>query len=335
MKTEIFPNIFQIRIPLPHNPLKHINSYLIRAEEGSLLIDTGLNFPESLKVLWEALSEAGVLAGAQLEKILLTHFHVDHVGLIPRIKEVFDDVELLLHPTEVELSKLMLEDSGSYKQDIEDFLMAYGAPLSIAQRLQDFHPAFSAPEAYKELVCAASPIDDGQEIMVGNYRFQALWTPGHSPGHTCLYEPSKRAFFSGDHLLPTITSHVSQFMEDMDPLTDYLNSLKKIKKLNVKVVFPAHEEVFRNYLERITQLEVHHKRRLEEIVIKLEEARLTAYMLASRLQWDISYESWNQFPPFQKYLAFGEALAHLKILERRRLVQKVEVDDIIFYERTR
>jgi glyoxylase-like metal-dependent hydrolase (beta-lactamase superfamily II) len=332
MIAQVLPDIFQIRVPLPQNPLGHINSYLLKSGEKNLLIDTGLNFPTSFQALCKGLSEVGVKPG-QLDQILLTHFHVDHVGLIPRIKEMSKNVELFIHPTEAEMSKLMLEDFGSYRLRIENFLETNGAPLSIAKRLQNFHPAFFTPQAYQELAKAASPVKDGQEILIGNYGFQVLWTPGHSPGHICLHEPSKRVLFSGDHLLPTITSHVAQFMENMDPLTDYLGSLEKIEKLNIGVVFPAHEEAFTSHRERIKELKVHHRQRLTEIVDELEKTSLTAYMLASKLHWDVNYESWEEFPSFQKYLALGETLAHLKVLEKKQLVKRAKVGELIFYEK--
>ena len=334
MIDQVLPNIFKIRVPLPRNPLRHINSYLVKSEDKNLLIDTGLNSPKSFQVLCESLSEAAIRL-EQLDQILLTHFHVDHVGLIPRIKEISKDIELLIHPTEAELSKLMLEDFGSYRLKMENFLKTNGAPLSIAKRLQNFHPAFFTPQAYQELANATTLVNDGQEISIENYRFQVLWTPGHSPGHICLYEPSKKVLFSGDHLLPTITSHVAQFMENMDPLTDYLKSLEKIEKLNVEVVFPAHEEAFTKHRERIKELKAHHRQRLTEIVGKLEKASSNAYMLASKLHWNVNYKLWEEFPPFQKYLAFGETLAHLKVLEKKNLVKGTKVDGIIFYEKAR
>jgi len=324
MIKEVFSNIFQIRVPLPHSPLGHLNSYLIESEEKNLLIDTGLNFPQAFQSLCRGLSKAGIKP-EELTEILLTHFHVDHVGLIPRFKEASKSIKLLIHRVEAEFSKLMSSDFEEYKEHMESFLEANGAPSSIVMNLQRFHPAFFTPQAYQELAVAALPIEDGQEISVGNYDLQVLWTPGHSPGHICLYEPSLKVLFSGDHLLPTITPHIAQFMEDIDPLTDYLNSLENIEKLDVKVVLPAHEEAFTNCRERIKQLKDHHEQRLTEIMNGLRHESSTAYTLASKVHWNVNYKSWEEFPPFQKYLAFGETAAHLNLLEQKRLLKRVKV----------
>lgn len=331
MVKELFPNIFQLRVPLPQNPLGHLNSYLIKSEEKNLLIDTGMNFPQAFQLLRRGLSKVGVRL-EELTEILLTHFHVDHVGLIPRFKKATGNTRLLIHRIEAELSKLMVSGFEGYKESVETFLKANGAPSSIAKNLRRFHPAFFTPEAYQELAAAALPLEDGQAISVGEYNFQVLWTPGHSPGHTCLYEPSLKILVSGDHLLPTITPHVAQFLENMDPLTDYLKSLEKIERLDVEVVLPAHEEIFSNHRERIRQLRGHHEQRLMEIRHGLKAGSLTAYGLASKVHWDVNYRSWDEFPPFQKYLAFGETVAHLNFLEQKRLVKRTRVNQAIFYQ---
>lgn len=330
MIKEVLPNIFQIKVPLPNSPLGHLNSYLIKSEERTLLVDTGLNFPQAFDSLCRGVSEAGVIP-AELTEILLTHFHVDHVGLIPRFKEISKDIRLSIHHVEVELSKIMSEKFEGYKEEMENFLKSHGAPSSIATNLQGFHPAFFTPRAYQELAVSAFPLEDGQEIQVGDYDFQVVWTPGHSPGHICLYESSSKILISGDHLLPTITPHIAQFMENMDPLTDYLSSLEKTEKLDVEVVLPGHEEIFTYHQERIRQLKEHHKQRLMEITDELRTGSSTAYMVASNIHWDVNYKSWHKFPPFQKYLALGETVAHLNLLEQEGLAKRSEANQIVFY----
>jgi len=329
--NEVFPAIFQIRVPLPHNPLGHLNSYLIKSDGKNLLIDTGLDFPEAYQSLCLGLSESN-LKPKELTDIMLTHFHVDHIGLIPRLRKAAKYTRLSIHRVEAELSKMMLKQFEHYKQNMITFLKVSGVPPLIATNLEKFHPAFFSQEAYRELAREALPIDEGQEISVGNYNFQVLWTPGHSPGHICLYEPSLKILFSGDHLLPTITPHVAQFIENTDPLGDYLHSLKKVEKLDVDVVLPAHEEIFKNHRERIKQLEDHHKQRLNEIMNGLKSERLTAYALTSRMHWNVHYKSWEEFPPFQKYLALGETVAHLSFLEQKGLATRVNVDQVYFYD---
>jgi len=98
MIKEAFPNIFQIKVPLPHNPLGHLNAYLIKSDEQVLLVDVGLNFPQAFEALRHGLSEAGVEI-QKLTDVLLTHYHIDHVGMIPRIKEASKTLNLWMYST--------------------------------------------------------------------------------------------------------------------------------------------------------------------------------------------------------------------------------------------
>lgn len=331
MIKEVLPNIFQIKVPLPHNPLGHLNAYLIKSCEKTLLIDTGLNAQEAFEALCHSLSEAGV-EPQTLTDILFTHFHIDHVGMIPRFKRLSENLNLWIHQIEKEFSRSIVEDFSNYLNGMKRFLIVSDAPASFADNLQKFHPAFFTPEAYEEIARTAYPLFDGQKISVGDYYFQVLWTPGHSPGHICLYEPTFKALISGDHVLPTITPHVSQFMANTNPLEDYLESLGKVEKLDVKLVLPAHERSFQNLSDRVEQLRNHHKQRLKEILNHLSAGSLTPYDLASKIQWNVNYKSWNNFPQFQKYLALGETMSHLTFLEKKGFVKRVFSHQKILYE---
>jgi glyoxylase-like metal-dependent hydrolase (beta-lactamase superfamily II) len=333
MISEIFKDIFQIKVTLPYSPLKHLNSYLIISENRNLLIDTGLNFTETFQALSRGLEKVG-LKIESLTDILLTHFHVDHVGLIPRLTRKSAGPQLLIHRVEADLSKEISQKFENYMNSMKKFLRAHGAPSFISENLVKYHPAFFVPQAYQQLAATDNSLEDGNQIVVGQYCFKVVWTPGHSPGHVCLYEPTNRMLISGDHLLPTISPHVAQFMEDMDPLGDYLKSLEKIEKLKVDIVLPAHEENFTDCYSRIKQLKDHHKRRLNEILEELEKGEnLTAFELASKLHWDVKYNSWEDFPPFQKYLALGETVAHLNVLEKNKMVDKNKVKEIFLYSK--
>jgi glyoxylase-like metal-dependent hydrolase (beta-lactamase superfamily II) len=299
-----------------------------------LLVDVGLNFPQAFEALRHGLSEAGVEM-QKLTDVLLTHYHIDHVGMIPRIKEASKTLNLWMYSTEKELSKSMIEDFKGFLNDIKNFLKASGAPLPYVDNPRNFLPTGFTLKAYEEIAGRAHPLNDGQEIDAGDYHFQVLWTPGHSPGHVCLYEPNLKALISGDHVLPTITPHVSQptrFMADANPLEDYLKSLERIERLDAKVVLPAHEKTFTNLRERVKQLKNHHEQRLREILALLKNGGSTLYSLASKVHWNVSYRTWDHFPPFQKYLALGETLSHLTFLERKGLVKRIVFNQEVLYE---
>jgi glyoxylase-like metal-dependent hydrolase (beta-lactamase superfamily II) len=175
-------------------------------------------------------------------------------------------------------------------------------------------------------------LKDGDTIDIGDYLFKCVETPGHTPGHICLYEPSKKVFICGDHILFDITPNITLSSEEGNPLGEYLVSLDKVYDLEVDLVLPGHRSVFRNQKGRIRELEQHHQTRLEEVICILAEGKQNAFQVASQMTWDIGYKSWALFPPAQKLFAFGEALAHLKYLEEEGQVGwDMEKQGIMFF----
>ncbi|MBW1802284.1 MAG: MBL fold metallo-hydrolase, partial [Deltaproteobacteria bacterium] len=159
-----------------------------------------------------------------------------------------------------------------------------------------------------------SVIREDDEIDTGNYTFKCIETPGHSPGHMCLYEAEKKILIAGDLILFDITPNITRWPEMKNSLKDYLNSLEKVKGLDVDLVLPGHRNRMNDHRERIDELLEHHEMRLKEITASLEEGDKTAWEVAPRISWDI-VGSWERFPPAQKWFAIGETIAHLKYLE--------------------
>jgi len=326
---EVFPDVFQFRIPLPIPSLRYLNSYLIRAESQYLLIDTGMCNDEAFGELSRQLAQIRVKP-QNLTEILVTHFHIDHVGLVSRLRKL-SGAQLIVSAKETEAVRLTLQTYGSHWKDLTNFYKDAGIPKELVGRMIDSTPSRLYQEVYEELGRPSRTLEDGEEISIGGYSFQTIWTPGHSPGHICLYEPERRLLIAGDHLLPTITPHVTQWGEERNILADYLDSLEKVGKLDVDVVLPGHEELFKNHRKRIRELQGHHRARAMEILSEIKAKGLTAYQIASRISWDVEYSSWERFPMFQKFLAVGETLAHIKFLEEQSRVSRAKRAETVFY----
>ena len=326
---EVFPDFFQLRIPLPIPALKHLNVYLIRAEDRYLLIDTGMDSDEAFGELCRQLAEIGVKPES-LTEILVTHFHIDHVGLVPRLRGL-SGARLIVSAKTAEAVQLVRQTYESHWKNMMNMYRGAGVPAELVERMLKATPGYLYQAVYEELARPSKALEDGEKISMGGYGFQAVWTPGHSPGHICLYEPKRRLLMAGDHLLPTITPHVTQWGEESDALSDYLDSLEKVGKLDVDVVLPAHEDLFKNHRKRISELQEHHKLRAKEMLSEIQRRELTPYQIASRIHWDIEYASWDRFPFFQKFLAVGETLAHLKFLEKQGQVRKNIHAETMFY----
>lgn len=171
----------------------------------------------------------------------------------------------------------------------------------------------------------------GDEIDVGDYRLEAIHTPGHTAGHVCLYEREKRILFSGDHILGDITPNIATWSDEGDPLADYLASLEKIESLDVELCLPGHRTPIENFNERIDALVEHHRERAREVLQILTRGPRNAYETAAEMTWSIRARSWAEFPVMQRWFATGEAIAHLRYLEGKGLVECLDGDDQILF----
>ncbi len=312
MSEEIVPGLYRIEVPLAGNPLKSVNSYLVTGGEKPLIIDTALSRPECRDYLLGELGAVGV--DPQKADFFLTHRHGDHRGLVSFIAGATS--KIYIGRREIDFIKL----HGYGERRIPDEAVRNGFPKD------DIERAFRNPQGRPDTVAPNldyHPLGEGEILNAGGFSFRCLETPGHSPGHLCLYEPEKKLLVSGDHLMPEISPNVSAWFNDGSPLDDYLTSLEKLLPLDVKLVLPGHRKPFRNFKDRIRELLRHHRERTSEALqILADGAARNAYQVASQMKWDLDYPSWADFPVVQRWFATGEAMAHLRLLERAGKVRR-------------
>jgi len=175
----------------------------------------------------------------------------------------------------------------------------------------------------RQYVSVAMPdllLEDGDELGLATWDLKAIWTPGHSPGHLCFYDATRRIALTGDHVLPRITPNISLQPQRRDPLADYLDSLMKVRDLEADEVLPAHEYRFRGLATRVDQLIAHHGMRLDEIIAALVVSPgSTCWELAAKLTWS---RSWEETQGFLRRAATGETFAHLALLERQGRIRR-------------
>ncbi len=319
MTQEILTNLYKIEIPLPKNPLKALNSYIIKDAERNLIIDTGWDQEECMEAMQDGLRALGV--DLRKTDFFITHLHADHLGLLSQLAT--ETSTIYFNQPEAERIK-----SLNRWNDFVDFARLNGFPEDELQAALCSHPGYKyGPKG----VLSFRVLKEGDRISIGNYLFECVETPGHTKGHLCLYEPSKKIFVAGDHILSDITPTIQLWSDDWDPLKEYLESLEKVYKLDIELVLPGHRGMIRNCKERIRELKDHHERRLEEIVSILRKGSQNAFEVASQMSWDVIYEAWERFPVSQKWFATGEAIAHLKYLEEKGKLQKEIQDQKIVY----
>lgn len=323
MNREILHNIYQIKVPLPGNPLKALNSYLIKGPERSLLIDTGFNWPECRDAQLRAMASLGV-KWSDVD-FFITHMHGDHSGLVYELAA--PDSAVYCSRADADLIRECL--TAEYWENNDAYYIANGYPKQDIQK-----PGDNPLEWISGSDLNYTYINDGDVLTVGDYHLACVATPGHTPGHMCLYEPQHKFLLAGDHILNTITSNITSWGGTGDYLGLYLDSLDKIGALDIQLVLPGHREMIKNSRERIAKLKHHHEVRLAEIIDILRLGPMNAYQVASHMKWEVKCNSWEEFPIYQKWFAAGEAIAHLEHLAALDEVQTVQPGEKLLYVRS-
>lgn len=323
MVEEVLSNLFRIPVPLPQSPLKSINSYIFIGPERNLVVDTGMNRDECRTVLDAGFKEISL----DLERtdFFITHLHSDHSGLVAHFAT--DSSLVYFNKTEAEFIA-KARKTGEFSSGMSGLARKSGFPEQELQESLSSHPGrrFGMPELPEFTI-----VVEGDTLRFGDFELECISTPGHTPGHMCLYEPNKKFFVAGDHILGDITPNISSWSEDLNPLGDYLVSLDKVYGLDVDLVLPGHRSLFKDFRGRIDELKLHHRERADEILVILEDGAKVAYHVAAKMTWSLRVDSWEEVPAMQKWFATGEAIAHLEYLESEGAIRReTQGEDLLF-----
>ncbi len=319
------PGLWSVPVPIPDNPLRYVLVYLLELDDGVAMVDAGWN----TDVAWEALLDGLAQAGGSMtdvQAVVVTHIHPDHYGLAGRVREA-SGAWVGLHPADAALLQGRYVDTDDLVERMVRLLAESGVP-------EDKRPDLArASMEIRSLVSMAEPdilLEDDQKLELAGWDLRTIWTPGHSPGHICLYSDHHRLLLSGDHVLPRITPNISfHSQQEANPLGDYLDSLARMRAFDPEEVLPAHEYRFADLEARLEEIEGHHAARLEAIEQALaERAGVSAWDLTLGLEWS---RPWDEIPGFMQRAANGETLAHLVLLEARGRVRREAGIPVRFY----
>jgi len=328
--TKITPEIIQIKMPMPleDESLSHTNAYLIRGTDGFLLVDSGWNTDKSLDALEECLAEFGANI-SDISQIVLTHVHPDHYGMAGRVKKL-SGATTFMHEIEIGFITPRYISMDELLHQTDNMLVANGVPHDVMVRLRD---ATVGLEQYIDTTFPDVPLHHGEIITHDPYTFHVVWTPGHSPGHICLYEPEKKILLSGDHILPTITPNISVNPLSLDnPLGRYIQSLQEVRQLDIDLVLPGHDEPFNGLKERIDEIIRHHDQRNQQILTAMAGNARTGSEVAGEIPWG-SGSTLLDLPDFHKRMAIFETLSHLEMMATDDILDRFSQNDIIYYKR--
>ena len=259
--VELDAGLFWLRFPLPF-ALDHVNLWVLDDGDGWTLIDTGYG-DEPSRGLWEGLL-AGPLAGRPLRRLLVTHFHPDHLGLAGWLAERHD-VELLMTRTEWLTGRMLaLDDSETFLAAGDRHWRAAGMPeeavATARQRGNTYRRGVTVPPARMTRVM------DGQTLRLGGGDWRVIVGRGHAPELITLWSQERGILLAGDQILPRISPVVGIWAStpEADPLGEFLDSLDHYRGLPEDCrVLPSHRQPFRGLAPRLDELRRHHEERLD------------------------------------------------------------------------
>lgn len=308
--------------------LRHINGYLLKADDGYVLVDCGWDTDDVLEALRGELHALGI-GLEDVRTLVISHFHSDHYGLAGRLVRL-GRLRLMMHRLDWLHVHTNLADPIQSAHVSHEWLLRHGLPEQVwgveeQRALESFH-RFTVVEPDLKL-------EDAARIAVGPHELQVVWTPGHTQGHICLYDPGRRLLLSGDHVLDPITPNVSYARPGLgNPLGAFLASLRKVAELDADLVLPAHGEPFRGLRRRVDELLEHHAEREAQAVDALSATEpLRAVAVAEQLPWTRRGLRYAELEPLQQRMALAETIAHLEELKAIGRVASIERDGGIYY----
>lgn len=312
--TEVAPGILRTQLPSDLPGLGHVNMYVLEDERGATVVDPGLPSKESWSAVRARLGDIGIPL-SRIHSVIVTHSHPDHYGGAARLRAESGG-DIITH----RLFRTFWDPSEPPDLSVEELATVMRSPFEPPPW---GGPAMHMPWSRRARLAMASRLPrvvqmrvprptvrlrDTDRARFARREWVAVHTPGHTEDHLCLFDPEGGVLISGDHVLPTITPHISGLTAHGDPLTLFFESLDKVGAFapEVTIALPAHGTPFSNVGERVTAIKHHHEDRLQKI-------RDTS----------VDFDDWSNVTEFARHLfspraqgsmADSETYAHLEHL---------------------
>jgi glyoxylase-like metal-dependent hydrolase (beta-lactamase superfamily II) len=317
------------RLPIPTPFLVgRVNCYLIE-DDPLTLVDTGPNSGKALDELERALAEHKVRI-EDLGLIIITHQHMDHVGLLEVLaRRSGAEVAAFapLAPWLAAFSKSAAADDAY----AEAVMRHHGVPAELVIALSSVGAAF---RSFGSAGTVTQPLRDDDTVTLRDRTFKVLHRPGHSPSDTIFWDEARRILLAGDHLLARISSNpiISRPLTDAPvetrprPLLDYIASMRATAELPAELVLPGHGDPITDHVDLISERLRLHERRARKILRMLDSGPLTAY--------EIAVQMWGNVAVTQAFLTLSEVLGHLDILLQDGRVAELDDGDTSRFQAT-
>jgi glyoxylase-like metal-dependent hydrolase (beta-lactamase superfamily II) len=326
--AEVAEGIFLLALPLGIHRIPSVNAYLLTDPGGDTLVDCGIYAGAPLSA-GEAEDGTGALGAAlaqcgrsfdTLGRLIITHAHIDHYGIAGEVIRRSGG-ELWMHvQTDLDRAKYAHPDNAVTRRSL---MLAdhglYGDTLTgAATGLRDWLPVMPS------IGQPTTKLHGGEKFSAGGRSWEVLHTPGHSPGHICLWSADDRLLCSGDHLLKSISPPVTfERGFERDPMGSYLESLRLVEELEPALVLPGHGETFTGGAVRAAQIAQDKRRGLQRVLTAMRSSDRTVTELAGELYPRL-------LDGAQLHFVMAEILAHLAYLEVRSQAERVRTPRGVF-----
>jgi glyoxylase-like metal-dependent hydrolase (beta-lactamase superfamily II) len=318
--TQIGINRFAIPTPFA---VGRVNAYLIE-DEPLTLVDAGPNSGSSLNELEHQVNSQGYSL-SDIELILLTHQHMDHLGLVGIVAERSQaNVAMIEHA--VSFVEGYPQTAQAEDKFATEIMLRHGIAEDVVTALEAVSQAF---RGWGARVPVTNPLRDGDRITMRDRTLEVISRPGHSPTDTILYDRDRGVVLGGDHLLKHISSNPllsAPQGTDKRPqaLVTYLDSLAKTQAMEIEQILPGHGDPIDDHKRLIDERFKLHRRRAEKLYGLIRERPQTAYELAQAL--------WGNVAVTQAYLTLSEVLGHTDILLNEGRVGEVVTDGVAYFK---
>jgi glyoxylase-like metal-dependent hydrolase (beta-lactamase superfamily II) len=314
-----------LRIPTPF-AVGRVNCYLIE-DEPLTLIDTGPNSGKALDELESQLSERGHSID-DLELLIVTHQHIDHLGL----------AEIVVQRSGAKVAALgaAAERLANFDDDAEaedrfavDLMLRNGIPEEVTVALRSVSRSF---RAWGSHVAVTDPLEDGQVMPFGDRTLQAIHRPGHSPSDTVFWDEDRKILIAADHLIAHISSNplISRPLDGSakrpQALVTYIESMRKTREMPAEIVLSGHGDPIVDHVALIDDRIAKHERRKEKIYELIAEQPRSGFELAQAI--------WGNVAVTQAFLTLSEVVGHADLLLNEGRVREAGDGEVIRYEAT-
>jgi glyoxylase-like metal-dependent hydrolase (beta-lactamase superfamily II) len=317
--------IHRLRIPTPF-AVGRVNCYLIE-DEPLTLVDTGPNSGKALDELGTQLAAHGHSID-DLELLIVTHQHIDHLGL----------AEIVVEHSGAQVAAIGLaaERLANFNDEAEledafavELMLRNGIPEEVARALQSVSRSF---RGWGSRVQVTRPLEDGQAMPFRDRTLQALHRPGHSPSDTVFWDEARGILIAADHLIAHISSNplITRPLDGSDrrpqALVTYIESMRRTREMPAEIVLSGHGEPITDHVALIDDRIAKHERRKEKIYGLIAEHPRSGYEIAQAI--------WGNVAVTQAFLTLSEVIGHADLLLNEGRVREVTEGEVIRYEAT-